>query len=97
MDEIRLNPDKRYKLTKLHPDGHYEVKVIGDLQHPDDTVRLNQRCVVGRGFSDYWSTSFVTQIEKIHGGIKFETENSTYLLEEVDDEPKRRSKRTPRE
>jgi hypothetical protein len=80
--EIKLDSDKNYRLTKVHPDGTYEVKVTGFLQHPDATVRVDQRCLVGRGISNYWSTSWVTEIEKIHNGIKFHTENSVYLLEE---------------
>ena len=92
MTEIKLNGDKDYKLTKVHPDGTYEVKITGSLQHPDDTVRVDQRCTVGRGFSSYWSTSWVTEIEKIHNGIKFHTENSVYLLEEYDPEAERNSR-----
>ncbi len=84
MTEIKLNDDKEWTLTKVHENGKYEVKSRGTLHNPDGIIKLDRRVTVGRGISSYWSTSWVTEIEKINKGIKFHTENSVYLLEEYD-------------
>lgn len=81
MTQIKLDDDKNYRLTKVHPDGRYEVKITGQLQNPDGIVEIDKGVVVGRGISSYWATSMLTEIIPIHNGIKFETLNSTYILE----------------
>ncbi len=81
MNKIQLDDDKNYKLSKIHTNGQYEVKMTGHLQNPDGIIEVDKGVVVGRGLSSYWATSMVTEIIPIHNGVKFETLNSTYILE----------------
>lgn len=71
--KYEVDQDKLYKLTKLHPDGHQEVKGIG--QCADIIVGSGAICA-------NWYTTIVQEITLTGKGCLFETLNSTYLLEE---------------
>jgi hypothetical protein len=73
--EYLINPDKIYKLTKLHPDGKQEFKGMGHSSNV--AVGVGVVCA-------NWYTTTVQDIIKTGKGCIFETLNSTYLLEEVD-------------
>lgn len=81
----KVNPNKEYKLTKVLEDGTLQHKITGDLFNDNGEIYFDERVTVGRGFSSYWSTSGVQEVEVIGKGIRFLTYNSVYLLEEADE------------
>lgn len=93
MNKIKLDQDKNYTLIKVHEDGYHEVKIkCGMIMNDGGIVEVDGVVKVMEGYrisisGDWCRTSPVTGIEKTGKGIMFETWNSTYLLEEVTDEP----------
>ena len=74
---FKTDPDKVYKLIKLHEDGKQEFKGIGEV--------WGNEVVVGQGVAcANWFTTTVQYITLTGKGCIFETLNSTYLLEKYD-------------
>lgn len=74
----KVNPEKVYRLTKLHENGRQETKGIGmayDIEVGHGAICAN------------WYTTIVQDIIRTGKGCIFETLNSTYLLEEFDKLP----------
>lgn len=83
-------PEGTYKCTKtkVKDDGAFRMiekghTVVGEYQ---PTIVVGERFTAqGRGFRDYVSTSLVKDFKLLSKGkVEIETENSFYLLEEVD-------------
>ena len=90
MSKLLDLPEGTYRCTKtkVKDDTKFRIieqgmTVIGQYQ---PTVVVGQRFhAQGRGFSDYISTSIVKDFTLLsQGKVEIETENSYYLLEEVD-------------
>lgn len=77
IQEIEL-PEAKYRLTKIHDDGTYEYKETGALHV--NPIKVGGVIRVG-GFSSWWQTSMIQEIEVIGKGIRVLTLNSVYLLE----------------
>lgn len=73
-----LNPERVYRLVKLHEDGRQEFKGIGEVYGNAVTVGVGVICA-------NWFTTTVQYITPTGKGCIFETLNSTYLLEEFTD------------
>lgn len=74
--KFKLNPDKQYSITKILDDG--KLKPVGWDTGLGIEITVGQRLVIAR-----WSFSPVQEIVLIGKGVIIETENSTYLIEEM--------------
>lgn len=74
--KFRLNPEKHYSITKVLPDGKY--KYMGTDKGLGIEIVVGQRLDIGG-----WSFSPTEEIVLTGKGVVVETENSTYIIEEM--------------